>query len=112
MGATSSGGSGEKVELHEGFIPAVAGTVGEHAETAASGVAAMTAAIPDGVDPLSAAIAGRMSGWGGEHLLNMGKLGADSTHLGAAAGTTAAGLTAADVENATTIADTEEVRAR
>ena len=107
MDATSSGGGADKVELHEGFIPAVAGTVGEHAETAASSVGAMAPAIPDGVDPLSAAIATRMSGWGGEHLLNMGKLGADSTHLGAAAGTTAAGLTAADVDNGTTIAATQ-----
>jgi hypothetical protein len=107
MAATSSGGGADKVELHDGFIPAVAGTVGEHAETAASSVGAIAPAIPDGVDPLSAAIAMRMSGWGGEHLLNMGKLGADSTHLGAAAGTTAAGLTAADVDNGATISATE-----
>jgi hypothetical protein len=106
MAATSSGGA-DKVELHEGFIPAVAGTVGEHAETAASSVGAIAPAIPDGVDPLSAAIATRMSGWGGEHLLNMGKLGADSTHLEAAAGTTAAGLTAADADNGATIAATQ-----
>ena len=108
MAATSSGGGADNVQLHDAFIPAVAGTVGQHAETAASSVAAMTPAIPDGVDPLSAAIAGRMSGWGGEHLLNMGKLGADSTHLGSAAGTTAAGLTAADAANATAFAGTEE----
>ena len=109
MAATGSGG-GEKVELHDGFIGAVARTVENHASTASTGAAGTDPPLmPEGVDPISAEIVARMSGWGGERLLTMGNVGKTGAHLGAAAGATAAGLTGADVENAATISAADDV---
>jgi hypothetical protein len=105
MAAVSGAGSGsDKVHLDEGFTPAVAGTVEDHATVAAAGAAtAAVPVMPDGIDPISAEIATRMSTWEAEQLAAMGLVGAKGARLGQAAGAVSAGINAADVENAATI---------
>ena len=91
-----------RIRLEEGFTPAVAGTVDQHVVTATQGAAAAGFPVaPDGVDPLSAAIAGKMVTWPAELETAAGLTGQKAGHLGAAASGTDTTLRSADAQNAT-----------
>ena len=83
MAAVAGAGSGDEIRLEEGFTPAVAGTVDQHVVTATQGAAAAGFPVaPDGVDPLSAAIAGKMVTWPAELETAAGLTGQKAGHLG------------------------------
>ena len=102
MPAVGNAGGGDEVRLEDGFTPSVAGTVDSHAVTTTKGAAAVGfPAVPDGMDPYSAAVAGAMATWPEEREAVMALTGKKSGHLGAAASATDSMLKGADAENAT-----------
>jgi hypothetical protein len=105
MAAVSGGSGGREVHMAAEFLPAATETAAEHVATAAARAVSFEVALPEGVDPLSVAIAGKMSTWGPERVAVFGDLGASGAHLGAAAAAGAALIEAADAENAASLGD-------
>ena len=102
MAGAEGAGGGDEIRLEEGFAPSAAGTVDKQMSAASQGTAAagFSGAVPEGADPLSAAVLGKMVTWPEEMAAMSTLTGKKAGQFGAAAAGTDATLKTTDAENA------------